>query len=164
MTICNQWAWKPDDGMKSLSQCIQTLVLCAGGDGNLLLNVGPMPTGEIAPRQVRRLLEMGQWLEKYGQSIYGTRGGPFKPGRRIASTRKGNTIFLHLLHASGDVLTLPSLPRKILAATLLTGGQVEVQQKETGLTIRVAPQDRRPIDTIVKLDLDGPAMEIRPVD
>ena len=164
MTICNQWAWKPDDGMKSLSQCIQTLVLCAGGDGNLLLNVGPMPTGEIEPRQVRRLLEMGQWLEKYGQSIYGTRGGPFKPGRRIASTRKGNTIFLHLLHASGDVLTLPSLPRKILAATLLTGGKVEVEQKPAGLAIRVAPQDRHPIDTIVKLELDGPAMEIRPIE
>jgi alpha-L-fucosidase len=164
MTICNQWAWKPGDGMKSLAQCVQTLVLCAGGDGNLLLNVGPMPSGQIEPRQVQRLLEMGQWLEKYGPSIYGTRGGPFKPNGRIASTRKGNTIFLHLLHASGDVLTLPSLPRKILAATLLTGGKVEVEQKPAGLAIRVAPQDRHPIDTIVKLELDGPAMEIRPIE
>jgi alpha-L-fucosidase len=164
MTICNQWAWKPGDEMKSLAQCVQTLVLCAGGDGNLLLNVGPMPSGQIEPRQVQRLLEMGQWLEKYGPSIYGTRGGPFKPNGRIASTRKGNTIFLHLLRAGGDVVTLPSLPKKILAATLLTGGKVEVEQKPAGLTIRVAPQDRHPIDTIVKLELDGPAMEIRPIE
>ena len=55
MTICRQWAWKPDDRMKSLQECLQTLIRTAGGDGNLLFNVGPMPTGEIEPRQVERL-------------------------------------------------------------------------------------------------------------
>ena len=78
MTICQQWAWKPNDRMKSLKECIQTLVRVAGGDGNLLFNVGPMPDGRIEPRQVDRLKEMGDWLRKYGESIYGTRGGPFK--------------------------------------------------------------------------------------
>ncbi|MFO7976346.1 MAG: alpha-L-fucosidase, partial [Candidatus Hydrogenedentota bacterium] len=45
ITICRQWAWKPDDAMKSFEECIRTLVRCAGGDGNLLFNVGPMPSG-----------------------------------------------------------------------------------------------------------------------
>ena len=45
MTLCSQWAWKPNDKMKSLKQCIQTLVQTVGGDGNLLLNVGPMSDG-----------------------------------------------------------------------------------------------------------------------
>jgi len=80
MTICRQWAWKPNDQMKSLKQCIQTLVWVVGGDGNLLFNVGPMPDGRIEPRQVERLKEMGDWLKKYGHTIYGTRGGPFKNG------------------------------------------------------------------------------------
>jgi hypothetical protein len=43
MTICQQWAWKPDDRMKSLEECLHTLLRTAGGDGNLLFNVGPMP-------------------------------------------------------------------------------------------------------------------------
>ena len=43
MTICNQWAWRPNDSMKSLKQCLQTLVSCVGGDGNLLFNVGLRP-------------------------------------------------------------------------------------------------------------------------
>ena len=72
------------------------LIRCAGGDGNMLLNVGPMPSGEIAPEQVGRLQEMGAWLAKYGESIYGTRGGPFRPGRFGVSTRKGRTIYLHV--------------------------------------------------------------------
>ncbi len=55
------------------------MITCAGGDGNLLLNVGPMPTGEIEARQAERLKEMGAWLAKNGASIHGTRGGPFPP-------------------------------------------------------------------------------------
>ena len=31
-----------------------------------------MPTGEIEPRQVARLKEMGAWLAQYGESVYGT--------------------------------------------------------------------------------------------
>jgi alpha-L-fucosidase len=79
MTIADQWAWKPNDKVKSLDQCLQSLVRSAGGDGNLLFNVGPMPDGRIEPLQVERLKEMGQWLQKYGYTIYETRGGPFMP-------------------------------------------------------------------------------------
>ncbi len=45
MNIANQWAWKPNDEVKSLEQCIQSLVRLDGGDGNLLFNVGPKPDG-----------------------------------------------------------------------------------------------------------------------
>ncbi len=163
MTICNQWAWKPGDPMKSLSQCLRTLVLCAGGDGNLLFNVGPMPNGQIEPRQVERLREMGQWLAKYGQSIYGTRGGPFKPTKRLASTRKANTVYVHILGWEDDAVTLPPIPKKIVSHSVLTGGSATVQQDDRGITIRVAPADRQEIDTIVRLELDGPALDLRPV-
>ena len=77
MTICTQWSWKPNDELKSLKECLQVLVNTVGGDGNLLLNVGPMPDGRIEPRQVERLREIGRWLAKYGESIYGTAAGRF---------------------------------------------------------------------------------------
>ncbi len=132
ITICKQWAWKPNDKMKSLAECLETLVYCAGGDGNLLFNVGPMPDGRIEPRQVKRLEEMGQWLKQYGETIYGTRGGPWKPGKSLASTRKGNTIYVHLLGWSGTTVTLPNIPRKIVASSLLTGGTAVVNQAGRG--------------------------------
>ncbi|MFV1994097.1 MAG: alpha-L-fucosidase, partial [Verrucomicrobiales bacterium] len=72
MTIGEQWAWKPDDQIKSKAECIQSLVRANGANGNLLFNVGPMPDGRIEPRQVERLEQMGAWLKKYGESIYGT--------------------------------------------------------------------------------------------
>ena len=161
ITICRQWAWKPNDRMKSLKQCIDTLVRCVGGDGNLLLNVGPMPTGEIEPRQVARLKEIGAWLSKHGQTIYAARGGPFRPGAWGAATCKGNTIYVHILAWTGDTLTLPSLPKKIVGSSVLTGGTAEVKQTEQAVEISVPKAHRQEIDTIVALELDGPATDIR---
>ena len=160
ITICVQWAWKPEDRLKSLRECIETLIRCAGGDGNLLLNVGPMPDGRVEPRQVERLREVGAWLQKYGESIYGTRGGPWKPTQAIASTRKGNVVYLHVLRWDDGSITLPGIPRKIVNSRLLTGGAVEVRQTGDTVVVSVPSASRQAIDTLVKLELDGPAIDV----
>jgi len=163
MTISrkNQWAWGgTDDGVKSFKACLEMLIRCAGGDGNLLLNIGPMPTGEIAPEQVERLQQIGTWLAANGESIYGTRGGPFKPGSYGVSTRKGNTIYLHVMDWFGDWVKLPPLPRKVLRSRVLSGGKAEIRQSESNLQVSVLEPDRQPIDTIVALELDGPALDV----
>jgi alpha-L-fucosidase len=160
MTICQQWAWKPNDAMKSLKECLRTLITCAGGDGNLLFNVGPMPDGRIEPRQVERLKEMGEWLSRYGQAIYGTRGGPFKPGPWGASTFKADSIYIHLFDPNASQVTFPPIPGKITACTVLTGGTVEVKQTDQGITLSLAKARRQDISTIVELKLEGPASDI----
>ncbi|HRY47629.1 MAG TPA: alpha-L-fucosidase [Candidatus Paceibacterota bacterium] len=160
ITICRQWAWKPNDDMKSLKECLQTLVLCAGGDGNLLFNVGPMPDGRIEPRQVERLKEMGGWLARNGESVYGTRGGPWKPTRTFASTRKGNNVFLHVFRWDSDTIALPDVSRTVKRASLLNGGKVEFKQSDGKLALSVPPAEQDPVDTVVRLELDGSAMEI----
>jgi alpha-L-fucosidase len=163
MTICHQWAWRPEDKMKTLPECLQTLVRTAGGDGNLLFNVGPTAAGEIEARQVERLQEMGAWLDRYGASIYGTRGGPFVPAKHVVSTRRGNTVYLHILAWPADTLKLPALPAKILTAHVFTGGDAVVKQTAEGVEISVPPAERQAIDTIVALKLDRPALAVTPI-
>jgi len=163
MTICRQWSWKPDDKMKTLTECLQTLIRTTAGDGNLLFNVGPMADGQIEARQVERLKEMGAWLAKYGESIYATRGGPFKPAKHVASTRKDNKVFVHILAWPEETLKLPALPAKIVKSCALTGGQAVVKQTVDGIEIVVPKSGRQEIDTIVVLELDKPAIEIAPV-
>ena len=161
----NQWAWGgPEDGVKPYESCMEMLIGCAGGDGNMLLNVGPMPTGEIPPDQANRLKEMGAWLAKNGESIYGTRGGPFKPGEYGVSTRREKTIYLHIRDWTEDPLKLPAIPAKVARSRVLTGGAAEVRQTAAGLEVRVPEADRRPLDTIVALELDGPALGLAAVD
>ena len=183
ITICEQWAWKPNDRIKTLKECLETLIRCAGGDGNLLFNVGPMPDGRIESRQVERLKEMGAWLGNYGETIYGTHGGPWKPGKSIASTRKGSTVYVHLLGWNGKPVTLPNIPCKIVRCAALTGGTARVQQAANTISIDIGPAVVRPptkgaelllqhqksqpapaqIDSIVKLELDGSAMDLEPL-
>jgi alpha-L-fucosidase len=160
----NAWAWGgSNDGVKSLEACLRMLILGNGGDGNILLNVGPTPEGIIAPEQVNRLKDVGDWLAKYGESLMETRGGPYKPTTDFACTRKDKTIYLHFLKRSGDVIKLPSLPAKIVSAKLLTGGDVKTIQTGTELSLTLAPKDPKEIDTIVELTLDGSAMDIAPI-
>ncbi|MFO1498338.1 MAG: alpha-L-fucosidase [Verrucomicrobiota bacterium] len=154
MTICRQWAWKPNDDMKSLPECIETLVTCAGGDGNLLLNVGPMPDGRIEPRQVERLRAMGEWLSRNGESIYGTRGGPWRPIAGASSTRKGNVVFVHFSRKSGGNVALPDLGCSIQSAGLLGGGSVRCTRQDGKVLLSIDPSNLEPTVTTVKLVLE----------
>jgi alpha-L-fucosidase len=166
MTISahNHWAWGGDkDGVKPLSACLLMLIRGAGGDGNVLLNVGPRPDGLIDPEQVARLKEIGAWLAKYGESIYGTRGGPYKPTKTVATTRKGNIIYVHITAWPEETLRLPALPAKIVKSSVLTGGKADVKQTSDGVEIAVPKSDRQEIDTIIALELDKGAIEIAPI-
>jgi alpha-L-fucosidase len=161
ITICQQWAWKPNDNLKSFKECVETLVRTVGGDGNLLLNVGPIPTGEIEQRQVERLREIGRWLKQNGQSIYGTRGGPFKPGKWGVSAHKGKLIYLHVLNwGSGETIRLPWIETRIVKASFLHGGKVALRQSPAGIEIQVPRAQHTAPDTIVVLRLASPAAEL----
>ena len=160
MTLGTQWSWKPNDKIKSAQEVIDILARVVGGDGNLLLNVGPMPDGRIEPRQVEVLRQVGSWLQANGESIYGTRGGPFKPSSALVSTRKGNVIYIHILKRADEKIALPPLPQRIVKSELLTGGTVPVVQTDSGITLTVSQPEAQTADTVVKLTLDGPAADI----
>jgi alpha-L-fucosidase len=162
-TIGQKWSWKPDDKLKSLDECLQTLLCTVGGDGNLLLNVGPMPDGRIEPRQAARLREIGAWLDQFGDGVYGTRGGPFKPGEWGSSTCKDNKIFLYVMNwpAAGP-LKLPSIKQQIVATRKRSGGQARVEVAADGINVDVPTNERDPIATIIEITVSGRAFDLEP--
>ena len=172
VTLGTQWSWKPDDTIKPLKECIDILVTCAGRGGNLALNTNPMPDGRIEPRQAGRFQEIGRWLSEYGESIYGTRGGPYVMsawGTRFGHTNrsstsarrpwgvttwKGTRLYVHVLNWDRDSIELPSIERTLESYRSLTGPVATVVQTDEGLTISVPPEYRDPLDTIVELEFD----------
>jgi alpha-L-fucosidase len=161
-TICRQWAWKPDDELKSLDELVRLVVRVVGADGNLLLNVGPMPSGEIEPRQAARLAELGAWLAAHGESVYGTRGGPFLPRRELTSTRRGSTIFLHVFDWPAGGLVVPEFGRTVLRARVVGApangaDRARMTREPAGWRIDVAPNARETPVTTIALELDGSA-------
>ena len=162
--VDGQWGYKPDGLLLTLREVMGMLLYSAGGDGNLLLDVAPTPKGHFESRQIARLQEVGDWLKHYGETFYGTRGGPYKPGYWGVCTLKDNKIFLHALTFQGDTLTLPPLPAKVLGSKLRTGGKVEVRQTAEALVVQVAQKFQQKIDTLVELTIDGNAFEVKPID
>jgi alpha-L-fucosidase len=164
MTFTGGWAWH---GFSSkvipYEQCLRNLVYCAAGNGNLLMNSGPMPTGEIDPREAERLKQVGHWLEKNGEAIYGTCGGPYLPDDHVASTRKGSNVYLHVSHWNNNTLTVPELPVQAQSAKLLGGGEVTMARENGTLIFAVAPKDQNPAMTVIKLTLERSADAIAPL-
>lgn len=158
ITICHQWAWKPNDQMKSLKECIQTLEKTAGGNGNLLLNVGPMMDGRMEARQITRLKEMGDWLKKYGESIYDTHGGPYTPTDTYTTTHRGDKIYVHLLETKESFLQLAPLPGVLIKkAYFLKGGTLSFTQDEkTGYHITLPDTMPDAISSVIVLETSHP--------
>ncbi|MEO7313327.1 MAG: alpha-L-fucosidase [Chitinophagaceae bacterium] len=152
-TICNQWAWKPNDKMKSLAECLTILTKTAGGNGNLLLNVGPMPDGRIEARQIARLKEIGDWVTINREAIYGTLGGPYQPNAKLSTTRKANKVYLHLFASAATVIELPNIPgKKIVKAHTINGAKVMVESGAD--TFKLTPVAGS-FPSIVVLEFDG---------
>lgn len=106
-TINESWGFDiTDDKYKSTKELLHLLIRTAGTGANLLLNVGPMPNGKIQTECIERLQQMGEWMDKYGYTIYGTKQGFVLPQSWGAITNKGKTYYIHILEKDTPSITL----------------------------------------------------------
>jgi len=73
--------------------------------GNLALNVGPQPNGELPEGALRELRGLGVWLRANGEAIYGTRPAEIPQIDNIFFTQKGNVRYALCPMQEEDVLT-----------------------------------------------------------
>jgi alpha-L-fucosidase len=153
-TMNGAWGFNiRDKNFKSTTQLVQYLVKAAGYNANFLLNVGPMSNGKIQPEFVKTLGEMGEWMKKYGETVYGTRGGPVPPHPWGVTTAKGNKVFVHLMGDSDENLLINDFGKKIKKSYLFDDqSPVVFKQTEFGIAIKVPTEKRKSIDTIVVLE------------
>ncbi len=127
-TISNSWGYNlGDTSYKSKKTLINMLVRAASLGSNLLLNIGPMPSGKIQPEFQERLASMGDWLKTYGESIYGTDAGFVKSTDQWSVTQKGSKVYFHILDSKLTSVTLSSLPLKKVKRAFLLNGHVPVK-------------------------------------
>jgi alpha-L-fucosidase len=167
-TISNAWGYnKNDKQFKSTADVVHYLVKAAGMNANFLLNVGPMPSGKIQPEFVERLQDVGKWLEKNGDSIYNTRGGPVpaQPWGVTTQSKDGKKVYIHVLDGKTDRIHLPKSktfdPLRYAfnkgTAKLLDGNPVKINgiTAMNELQLQLPDKGRDPIDTIVVLEEAG---------
>ena len=153
-TLNGSWGFNISDSRyKSGEEVEEMLVRAAGNNSNLLLNIGPMPNGEIQAEFVSRLRAVGEWVSRYGDSIYGTRGGPWMPGDWGVSTQKKDKVYVHVLHWNAPLLALPPLGKTVKSAHALSDNlAVTVTQNTEGIVLELPPAKKVEVDRVVILE------------
>ena len=145
------WGYKVvDQDYKSTETLIRYLVSAAGKGANLLLNVGPQPNGELPEAALERMKAMGEWLAKYGQTVYATETGDIKQQEWGCTTRRGDKLYVHIFEYEGDELLLPLDCEVVSAKCYGTDEVVDFERTANGVVLKVgAVVDE--IDHIVEL-------------
>ena len=117
------------------------------------MNVGPQPNGEIPAVALERLKGMGEWLSKYGETVYGTTRGDVMTADWGTTTRKGNTLYVHILTDNmPQFVTLPLKDKVVSAVNLNTGTKISYEKIKGGIVLHTDNLEPE-IDCIVKLKL-----------
>ena len=142
----------------NLDQLVRYMANCTVRNMTFLLNVTPDRHGVIPEVEQKRLREMGEWMTKMGDAIYGTRGGPWEPvDRQYGYCYKGSTVFVHLLKDyDGTTFRMPALGKLHVkkVAEVYSGrslpfdGYGEVIVRDIDRTIS-------PADSVVAVTYDG---------
>lgn len=90
ITIGSAWQHKPSDVPKSATELIETLIEIRAKGGNLLLNVGPRPDGELSRDEEGRLREIALWNFVNQESVEAVRPWVITNEQNIWFTRKKN--------------------------------------------------------------------------
>jgi alpha-L-fucosidase len=154
-TLGDSWGFNiGDSSYKSPEEVEAMLVRAAGNNANLLLNIGPMPNGEIQEEFITRLHAVGEWLSRYGDAIYGTRGGPLPPADWGVTTQKGDKLYVHILNWNAPLLALAPIERRIGAAQwLLNGSTVEFTQSNSGVVLKIPAATKNEADRVIVFTL-----------
>jgi alpha-L-fucosidase len=160
-TLNDTWGFKSRDrNWKSAAYLVYRLVDVVSKGGNYLLNVGPDAEGQIPPESVDRLREVGRWLARHGEAIYGAGHSPFSvQGQPWRATVKPGVLYLHLFRwPAGGRFALDGLRSPVKRAFLLSDLQRERLRTERAngrLVVHLPGDVPDPYASVLALEIEG---------
>jgi alpha-L-fucosidase len=161
-TTNESYGWHQGDAShKPPGHFIELLAKAAARGGNVLLNVGPMGNGKIDPKDVAILEGVGAWMKLNGEAIRGTERTPLPVQAWGESTRRGNTLYLHVLSwpRKGRILVggLKSAVKRayLLAEPGRRGTLVARRAGQLDLLVQGPARAPHPVNTVIALELEG---------
>lgn len=120
-TMNNHWGYCSfDHQYKSAQMLVRKLVECVSKGGNMILNVGPDAKGNIPQQSIDTLKEIGAWMKRNQESIYGCGISKLPKPEWGRYTQKGDTIYAHVYETPLGSLPLSGIrPDNLLEVTCL---------------------------------------------
>lgn len=157
-TTNESYGWSPiDHSHKPPAFFIQLLAKSVARGGNQLLNIGPMGNGAIDPKDLNILKGIAKWWKVNGESIRGCSATPLAPQIWGESTRKKNTIFLHVFNWPKDgKLMVGGLTTPVVSARLLGGGALPVSRiNPLDIAIEIPKRAPDAVNSVIAVECVG---------
>lgn len=161
ITMNDNWSYnKNDNNWKSDEELVRTLIDIASKGGNLLLNVGPEPSGRFPEESIQRLKAIGGWMEVNHSAIYGTKQGRFQDlswGRCTQKVADGKTyLYFHIFDWPADnKLILTGFPDEVISVYSLSNSAQRVQftTSEKSITIDLSGVEKSAFATVIAVEV-----------
>jgi len=146
LTMGTQWQYKPtNERYKSGTQLIETLIETHAKGGNLLLNIGPKPNGELPIEQESLLRELALWNFVNGEALREVRPWVVTNEENIWFTKRkdGDTVYAFVTKTPwkwGDPMTftLRSVSATVKTRISVLGQNDKVLEYRPDVTPRTA--------------------------
>jgi alpha-L-fucosidase len=154
MTFNDSWGYKESDhNWKDSSVLIKMLVDCVSLDGNFLLNIGPTGEGVVPAESVIRLHEIGEWMKRNSEAIYGATAGPVRTDK-LRSTQKPGAIYLMPLDWPATIST--KIKDRVKKVSLLSDPEhppLKFQQTGDDLSIEIPSKQPERSVSVLRLEV-----------
>jgi len=143
VSMGNGFAYTYDDDYKSTRCLLRMLIDVVAKGGNLALNVAPQTDGRLPLPALKRMKEMGAWLKRYGDAIYGTRICAPYVVDRFSFTQKAAENKVYAIYTPDNVpekkISIPYNEKKILRVKdLTTGIDIPFEQREGCIFVSIS--------------------------
>jgi alpha-L-fucosidase len=158
------WAYaRHDHNWKSSREIVHRLLRVVSLGGNYMLNVGPTGRGVIPEESAAILCQVGRWVRRNADAIYGTRRSPVPAQAWGCCTQRPGKVYLHVLNwPQGGELWMPQLRTRVTRAAFLAGGKrLPFRQTAGHLCVRIPERPPDPLATTIVLAVSGPAKTSR---
>ncbi len=151
----NVWGYRINErNFRSAENVVAMIARAAANDSNLLMNIGPDASGQLPAKAVEVMGEVGKWMAKNGESIYGTTAGGVGLMKDVVSTRKGKALYLHFLNQAVSKFAFKLSGEIAEAKYLACGGEVQVERTASGdAVVSVKRPKDCGYDIVVKITL-----------
>lgn len=149
---------KFDDSHKPISSFIYLLAKAASRGGNLLMNIGPRGDGKIDDKDQKILKGISDWMQKNGESIYGTQKSPLALQNWGVCTQKETRLYLHVFNwPKNEKLVVGGLQTLPERAALLTDFSKSLSVKKLNnydVEIHLPKKTPDKVNTVIVLEMD----------
>jgi len=175
VTLNHSWGYKSSDqNWVSPQSLLEKLLKVVSRGGNMLANIGPMGDGSL-PDESRRILEqVGDFLKKNSQAIYGAEAAQeyVFEFEGMVFTQKSDKLFIHLMDPqkwAGQRLSLYNMGSLAKSARLLASREelpLSVAKDLEGyghwaIQLPASLSESRGLALVIEVDLDTPVFEVQ---